>query len=171
MIPKIVKDSVDAYMAARAYAEIIRKNVDKIAEKILAEKQYREHPRLKNSSGKVITKVGDAWRMSDKDHKEFVKLMELSLIEAGYKLEYLTDKRNIYACPARTAERLRCDAEELLINAGAEMIQIPDPYEFSRDLAYAGKEKRQEFIDMICKMVVNQEGYENQFKVGGNREN
>jgi len=154
---------VDAYLMAKAYAELQREKVDAIQRRLLDATEYypdRTLGRRGITKRERITDPKSTWLMSDTDSNKYLTDLRNELTAAGYTIEDIPDQPYwIYTCPALSAETLQIDAERALIHQAGELLNCgPD---FYHRLLCAGLDKLHEFVDLCVKMVVNAPGYKN----------
>lgn len=155
-----VKEAVKAYLMARARAEVIRAEVDKIERAILAEcpltngleQEYGE-PARKITEPKYVYLCTDEVLLADYyaecNHRER---------KAGLKPAEMPDSH----CPALCAEELATQAEWAIETAAAVMLGLPfDGKELNGRLLCMGLDVRHRFIDLIVKLVVNLPDFKN----------
>jgi len=156
-ITPAVKTSVTAYLLARTYAEVKKDRCDTICREILATAEYWTARRegRRSQEPERITEPDDAWRLSDVDHTDYLLYERHKLEEAGYKID--DPPGADYKHPALVARSLQRDAELLLITTTLKMLKIDiPPKAFNNRLLCQpdGLAKRQQFIDLIVKMVL-----------------
>ena len=156
-----VKSAVNAYLMARANAETHRAKVDDIARKLLAEVpiQIKEGLTGRRYPGfDRITEPKYAYLMSDVDAEFYYAEKLHALRKSGYEIEDIPDQPGHYKCPACCAEHLQVQTEWLLIEEAARMINAEKPENFNHrllcDPSGNGLGRRQEFIDLVVKMVL-----------------
>lgn len=154
-----LKSSVNAYVLARAYAETMRERVNEVHREILAECPLYADLRARNGQEEDATQIFESkdlylcsWELGVTD---FYKISNFELRKRGLKPDNMPDDH----CPALVAEHLQTKTEWILIEAGAEAIGQEDPKGFNDKLCCAGMDKRREFIDLLCKFVINAPGY------------
>lgn len=147
--------AVYAYIAARAHAELLREDVDKVDRELLA-----ENP-LPNTAGhghdKWITEPKYTYLCEDEDALErYYAERDARLRAAGLKPDGMPHDY----CPALVAEHEQLKAERLLIKQAGQMLEIEDPEDLSNLLLCQpdGLAKRQEFIDLTASLVVTLNG-------------
>jgi hypothetical protein len=150
---------VDAYLMAKAYAELQREKVDAIQRRLLDATEYFTDGKWEMSPFR-ITRPKDDWLMSDADSHEYLSDLRDALTAEGYTIKATPGEPYwSYKCPALTAESLQNDAERALINLAAELLNAgPDLH---HRLLCAGLDKLHEFVTLCVKMVVNAPGYKN----------
>lgn len=150
------QSAVNAYLMARTLAEATREQVDKIHREILAECPIYDDLTLdgkRTATGRAITKSADLYLSEDEDAcQDFYTEADIRLRRAGIKPANMPQGH----CPALVAEHLQIQTENLLIECALEAMGEP-----KENRAYIYLEKRRRFIDLICGLVVNQEGYKN----------
>ncbi len=160
--PQSVRSAVNAYLMQRAYAETMRQAVDEVHLAILTQcpiyaNRYRgDH----SGTGELILKSGNLYLAAEEDEaevQEFYSEANHRLRECGLKPKGMKDSH----CPALVEEHNRIKTEWLLCECGAEMLGVDDPKNFHNDLLCHGLAKVQEFIDLLCGLVVNEPGYKN----------
>lgn len=170
-IPQSVKSAVDAYMLARTMAESEREKVDAIKRNILETADYWpcDEWSERGIERKPIRDPKHAYLMDEKEWQSYSSDVRYALEMAGYDIKQTekTDPYWSYLCPALCAESVQHDAERLLIRLGAEMLGVEKPGDFNNMLlccfkdGKTGLQHRAEFIDLICKVVVNLPDYKN----------
>lgn len=141
---KALNRPVNALLLAKAYAQCEREKMDKVDLRLLADRVYMDQ----YAEGKRITEPKDTWHMNETDAAHYQKLRQTEIDRMGYKLP--RDH-----CPALVAEYLETQAEWAVVDAAAEFFPGVD-----RDgLLCLGLEKYHQFIDLVCKLVVNAPGY------------
>jgi len=167
MIPKditpAVKSAVNAYLLARANAELHREKVDKIAKKILSTATYYadvKHLSRGRIKSERILEHKDCWLMSEDEGHEYFVDLRYELEQSGYKIEStIGDPEWSYCCPALTAECLQTDTEHLVIDSAAEMLGEDET--FRNKLLCNGFDSYRKFIDLVVGLVVNTPGFKN----------
>ena len=147
---------VNALVLARTVAEIEREKCDKIQRALLADREYfiaERWNRLKTPERVTDPKL--AYLMGETDAAEYYAAMNVAYAAAGYVLEPGN-------CPACMAEYVQTQAEWALIEAAQKW--FPDVDNTRLLCGTGGKgnglETRQEYIDLLVKLVVNFPGYE-----------
>jgi len=173
--PKIspeLRSAVRAHLMARAYAETMRERVNAIYLEILAEAPiYAErHEGRRGSSldGRPILDPQKLYLASEED----MPLVEEAWAEADKRSRAAGIKPDDMPhshCPALVAEALQIKTEWLVIEAGARMMGMEDPEEFNDRLLCLGLEKRKEFLDLLCGLIVNESGFCNPLTVSDAR--
>ena len=169
--PKItqdVKSAVNAYLLARAYAETIRDKVDSIQRKILESAKYYIDPKhlerhRRRKTDERITDPDETWLLSDSEHHDYLIGLKHELIKAGFEIKSIPGKPEYsYFCPALVVEDLQRKTEKIMIDAAAKMLgNEVEAEDFHHGLLCAGLDKYHEFIDLVCKLVVNLPGFQN----------
>ena len=144
--------NVNAYLLARTVAEVEREKCDKIQRALLADREYfiaERWNRLK--APERVTEPKDAYLMGDADAAEYYAALNAAYVAAGYVLE---EPGN---CPALMAEHLQTQAEWALIEAAQEWFPDVDNNRLLCGTGGKGNglETRQEYIDLLVKLVVN----------------
>lgn len=145
-----VKSLVNAYLLQRAFAETLREKVDAVYREILT-----EIPVYADTYGRdrQILKSGDLYLCSDD------VLCEKIYAEGNKRLRALKLKPDDMPdgyCPALVAEDQQVKVETALIDAAGAKIGID-----SHKLLCAGLKTRQEFIDLVVKLVISLPGFKN----------
>lgn len=160
-ITQAVKSSVNAYLLARAHAETHREKVDKIQRNLLNTLEYNVDPKWRKGHRDVgfdrITDPKDTYLMRDDQWADYYEELKHDLIKAGYNIQVRAN--NSYNCPALVAEDLQRTTERLIIESAAEM--LGEKNDLQHTLLCAGLDKYQQFIDLVCKLVVNMPGFKN----------
>lgn len=165
MKPKItqaVKSSVNAYLMARTHAEVHRARVDKIQRFLLNDTPYYANPDLvsRREMPERITDPKNTFLMTDDESADYLTDLKHELIKAGYNIKSIkSEPEHSYQCPALVAESLQNTTERLLIDSAAEMLGETD--DFHLRLLCAGLGKRQQFIDLVVKLVVSMPDFKN----------
>ena len=156
-----VKSSVNAYLMARARAEVMTEKVDAVYEDILTETPlYADLEMRGHDEPFQILKPKDMYLSTDEDFcAEVYAEANKRLREMGLKPDDMPDGH----CPALVAQNLQRDCEWLIIDNAAEMLGY-DGKELHHKLLCAGLEKYHQFIDLVCKLVVNLPDFENPLK-------
>ena len=155
-----VKSAVNAYLMARTYAETIRERVDKIKSTILSECPLSNG--LDQELGlpaKQITDPNHVYLCTDKDLlQDFYQETDKRLREAGYKQDDMSENH----CPALAAEDMQTEVELLLLDLASDMMKMDfDGQELNSRLLCMGMDKRQAFIDLVVRLVVNLPDFKN----------
>ena len=147
---------VNTYIMARAVAEVERETCDAIQRKILAEKEYFVAERFRRlKTPDRVTEPKLAYLMGDADAAEYYAALDAAYKATGYALEPGN-------CPALMAEYVQTQAEWALIEAAQEWFPDIDNNKLLCGTGGKGNglETRQEYIDLLVKLVVNFPGYE-----------
>jgi hypothetical protein len=153
-IAEACEPAVNAYLMAKAYAQLKREEVDGVKLELLMESVYMvtpENERRGRKDERIIEPRYD-WLMSDEDSKDYHANVNHIERERGIKPAEMPDEH----CPALCAEHVQMQAETLLIETAWPMAADDD---CGRNLLYG--EKRARFIELIVKLVINREGYKN----------
>lgn len=143
-----LKSSVRAYLLARTYSEVQTEKIAAIETEILATAKYKTDERwVKRGYADRITDPKHAYLLDDDEFQEYLREKHERLIKLGYKIT------EFGRCPALVAQSLQHKAEALLIDAIGAMMGI-DGFD-----AYG--ERRQQLIDLSCKLVVNLPDFKN----------
>lgn len=138
---------VNDLLIKTARAELNRERVDAIKREILAGGAYFD------SDGKQVFEPRYSWMIADRQWPTFFAACHAGYIEAGYAVEE-------GYCPALIAEHDQTKAEWTLITAAEQFV----PGVTNDRLLCGTKEKngleiRREYLDLLCKIVVNRPGY------------
>jgi len=160
-----VKSAVNAYLLARAHAEIMRNAVDKIQREILKEVPLTngfyetEGRRNRKEAGELITDPDDTWLCTnDAQVEDYYLECDKREREVGIK----PDDMPTTHCPALVAEEIQRKTERLIISNAAEMLHLEfDGEELHHRLIYHGLDKYHEFIDLVEKLVINLPDFKN----------
>lgn len=152
--------AVNAYMMARAFAEVQRAAVDKIERRLLAESEYFADKDTPRADGQRITEPKQSYLMHDDDFKKYASAVRRELEREGYKIKQgnnrdgsLSEDSWNYRCPALVAESLQRQAERVLVEAAASVLNFGEEFTFDK-LVCAGMDKLRAFIDLTCRFVV-----------------
>lgn len=151
-VAKALTANVNALILTRAVAEVERKRVDAITAQVLAEDVYM----AEDHDGKEyrITEPSKAWHMNDADAERFYGKLNAIHLAAGFA------KAADGFCPALVAENLQLEAEWALISAAEEFFPgVTNNQLLCGTEKKGGLEFRQEYIDLLCGLVVNAPGY------------
>lgn len=161
-----VKSAVRAYLLTRAHAETHRERIDAMERDVLTGNgaEYYVADKWKERRGdrpERITEPKHAYLLDDDDFADYHA-------ECQHRIQQLYSRDTLKAmgwkpdyCPALIAEHLQVQTEGLLIEAGAEMLGVDEPEQFNNRLLCCGLEKRKEFIDLLCRLVVNLPDFRN----------
>jgi len=165
-----LKSAVNAYLMARCHAEIMRAEVDKIAEKILTSIKFYGNKYSKRGLDAPdvkfrVLKHKDSWLMNDEDSHDYLTFLRDDILKAGFDAplsEYEPSEpipEWSYLCPALVAESLVVDTEHLIVRCMAEILGT------TFDELWQGLmckyHKYKEFLDLCVKLVVNQPDFKN----------
>ena len=152
-ITPFLKKGVRAYLKTRAYAETMRKAVDKIEREVLQESPLpgpENRPGNRRKYSETITEPNEVYLCEDEEAlKKYYQKVNLREREAGLKPDDMADDY----CPALVAENLQSDIERLVINEMAYI--IGEDRGFFNKLLNAGLTQYQQFIDLTVGLVVN----------------
>ncbi len=169
-ITQALKSSVNAYLLTRCHAEIMRKEVDKIAEKILASMKFYGNKYSKRGLAAPdvrfrILKHKDSWLMNDEDSHDYLTFLRDDILKAGFDAplsEYEPGEPTpewSYKCPALVAESQLVDTEHLIVRCMAEILGTTfNDLWMGLMCAY---HKYKDFLDLCIKLVVNQPDFKN----------
>jgi len=165
-IPESVKSAVNAYLMARAYAEVHREKVDSIQRHLLETAKYYVDPKWKDTRSfqdgiddERITDLKLTYLMSDSESKDYFADLKAALIKAGYEIEDIPGAEGRWKCPALVAESLQRDTERLIIECASDMVNGGE--NFADKLLCFGLERYHRFIDLVVGMVVSMPGFKN----------
>ena len=159
MKPKItditpaIKSSVNAVLMAKAFAQIEREKIDAMDRDILLSDIYLSAPSPQNQEKARITKPQDSWLLCDADAKTYYAVRDFRIKQMGYDLKP-------GHCPALIAESVLSDARHLLVEVAKPVFGVD-----LHDLLRAGMDKYYQYIDLLCKLVVNAPDFENPLKI------
>ena len=163
-----VKSAVNTYLLARAYAEVQREKVDAIERRILQSEVWHEATewsQMLHTEQRRITEPKDTFLLSDQDSKRYLLMVRAELEKAGYEIESTPGSEpHSYFCPALTAEHEQTKAEWLILGHAAKMMKMGfDGQELNSRLLCMknGLEQREQFIDLVVKLVVNAPDFKN----------
>jgi hypothetical protein len=145
---------VNAYLLARTVAEARRDEVDATKRRLLAEGHYftsaKWAPRMPVK--RILSPDGD-WLMDDEQAKGYYAALDAAHKAAGYDLEP-------GHCPALVAEHVQTQAEWALIEAAQKWFpEVTNDRLLCGTKTTGGVETRQQYIDLLVKLVVNAPGY------------
>ncbi len=155
-VTKALKSAVNAYLMARANAEVHRERVSIISRKILQRALYytdtNKFPRLVKER---ITDPELTYLLSDEQASEFLITVKTALLDAGYDIKPIKgEPQHMYTCPALVAEHLQHMTERVLIETAAEILGEDKEFISGLDLDHYHK-----LIDLVVGLVVNLPGY------------
>jgi hypothetical protein len=150
-VAKRLQRFVNIALMARAAAELKREQVDKIHRQILNDNEYLSNTELTKKPVERITNPEWTYLMRDDHFADYHANVQAVHLENGYA------KAAEGFCPALVAETLQTAAENVLIEASSEFFEgITN----EKLLCMAnGLERRQQYIDLLCKLVINAPGY------------
>ena len=150
MKPKItpaLKSAVNAYLMARANAELQREAVDRIEREVLESASYYTETK------KRISDPAKTYQLCDSESRDYLLTLKQALINNGYDIKSIKgEPETHYYCPALVAENLQRMTEKVLVEAAAEMFGFGK--EFEQRLRYK-PDKCEKFIDLAVRLVVN----------------
>jgi len=155
-----VISAVNAYLMARAYAETMKEAVDAVYLEVLTDLPlYTDKaPGRRGGTARQILTQGDMYLSSNEAGiEQTYSEVNHILRERGIKPDDMPDGH----CPYLTADHLQTQAEWLVIDCGAEWLEIENHKDFRHKLLCNGLDKYHQFTDLIVKMVVSQPGYKN----------
>lgn len=147
-----LESPVNVLLCSMAMAQLEREKCDAIQRRVLSEGRYVG----RHCDGRefIVEDPKLAWLMSDHDHKHYWGRVDAEYKRAGYKIE------NYGECPALIAEHLQTQAEWALIEAAEEFFPgVTNDKLLCGTKDKGGLETRQEYIDLMIKLVVNAPGY------------
>jgi hypothetical protein len=146
---------VNAYFMAKTFADIKREEVDNVKREILNTAHYHANPELfdKGRCPERITEPRQDYMLRDDEWDDYFAALKWEL----GKRKIRPDDMDKELCPALIAESTCRDAERLLINEAWRLMGF-ESKEKDPSLKLWG-DKRKEFIDLVCGMVVNRDGY------------
>ena len=143
---------VNNYLMTRALAEIERENIDKIQRRVLKEGQYvgrrRQHDGSWGKDFRIVDPKDTRFMIKGDSEAYYARLHDI-YTSMGYKL------KSVGYCPACIAETLQTEAEWALLAAAEEFF----PEASNDNLLCAGLEVREQYIDLLCRLVVNSPNY------------
>lgn len=154
-----LRPAVDAVLMTMAHAQVMREEVDAIRREILAECPL--------TPGEFALKMGETTPITDP--KDVYLCDDAAQLEDYYAE---CDKRERAArlkpadmtpehCPALVAERVQRDAEHLMLDCFAELIEFEGGGElFRHRLLCRGLDEFNRAKDLCIKIVVNMPGYQ-----------
>jgi len=150
-----MKSSVKAYLMARAYAETMRAAVDEIEREILAEAPLTNDLEVNHGLPAREIREPKYVYLCDDDIllQDYYRETNKRLRAAKLKPNSMPDDH----CPALVAESLQREAEHLVIDTTADMLGEED---FLHRLLCHGMKTYHQFIDLVCKLIVNMPGFE-----------
>jgi len=155
-----VEAAVNAYLLARANAEVKREAVDAVYGEVLAEipmfvdmKFAEDH----EPSGERITDRKLLYLSADEDACKRV-YAEVDVRLRAKRLK--PDDMPVEHCPALVAENFQTECEWAILDASADMLGLEfDGKELNHRLLCLGLEKREAYIDIVVKLVINRPGF------------
>ena len=156
-----LKSSVNAYLMARAMAEVTREKVNEVYQEVL-----QIHPLYEDLDTRA--RKAEPSRIYDPD-KMYLSTDEETCSDVYADADFTLRERNIKPgdmprdhCPALVAECVQRDTEHLIIETAAEMLAFDiEPKEFGNKLLCLGLEKYQEFINLCVGLVVKLPDFKN----------
>ena len=146
LTPELIQ-AVNAYLMAKAYAQVMRERVDAVHREILTECPiYADR-----DEGQQILRSHDLYLCSNE------ALCADFFAEANHRLRKLGIKPADMAdnhCPALVAENLVCKTANFLADVSGRPFGVT-----AHKLLCAGMAKFDEWIELNCKFVVNSPGY------------
>lgn len=147
------KEAVKVCLQARAYAETMRAEVDKVKREVLAATFYSVAPehRTRRDTPEIINDPKLDWLMRMEDFRTYHA--ELNKIERirGIKPADMPDEH----CPALVAEDLQSKAEHAMLDLFGEIMEVPN----FCDMCTTKLDTYREAVDLACKLVVNLPGF------------
>ncbi|MDX9972248.1 MAG: hypothetical protein RBU21_04555 [FCB group bacterium] len=155
-IAEACKPVVNAYLMAKAYAQVKREQVDAVSRRLLAANDYMvaDENRTKDEPPERITEPRYDWLMGSEAFAGYHAKRNTILLETGIKPADMPAEH----CPALVAENLLVKAEWAMLETAWALVVHEGPVDGWKDL-YG--EMRKTFIDLVVKMVVNRPGYKN----------
>lgn len=160
-------DVANALCMARAQAEVLAAEKDKIARNILSTAGYRydEKQTGRRDLTGFIREPKDTFLMSDEDHRDYLLDLKAEMIKAGLKpVDIPGEPPHSYYCPALTAETTVTELQWALVDLMAE--HLGKSGDLRHDLLCAGLDKYNEFIELSMKHIINAPNYK-QVKMEG----
>ena len=158
MVTDDLKQAVSAWLLAKAYSELMTKEVEKIAHRVLiTEIELYNDLDVKHEQAEKtrITLKNDTWLTLDEtEFKRYIEVMDNETRKAGLK----PDDMPLEHCPALVAEHKLVECNWLVLDCAAEMLGIEG--DFKNDLLCLGLEKYHKFIDLCVGLVVNLPDFE-----------
>jgi len=143
-----ITHAVNAYLMAKAYAETMRPRVDAVHREILTERPIFADL----DEGQRILDSGDLYLCSNRELcAEFYAEANRRLRGLGIKPDSMPDNH----CPALVAESLLSQAENALADLSGEPFGLS-----AHRLLCAGLENYHKWVNLVCKLVINSEGYQ-----------
>ncbi len=146
-------DSVAAYLAARAVAEVLRKEINGYKAQVLAEEVWMTESLGEDDPSVQITEPTYDWLMSTADFERYHPRVVALERAAGHDPALLDADK----CPALVAESAQCEAEWAVVDGcGALLVSMGHAH----GAALQGRpgmktEDRQKVIDLACRMVLS----------------
>lgn len=153
---RAIRPNVDTLLLAMAFAQLERERVDKIQRKVLAEEVYLmdEVHCERGREDRRITDPRKAWLMCDADAARYYPKLNAIHLANGF-----ADAAKGF-CPALVAETLQTEAEWALIKAAEEFFPgVTNDRLLCGTEKRGGLETRQNYLDLLIKLVVNHPGY------------
>lgn len=157
-----LRSSVNAYLMARARAEVIGERVEAVYKEVLEiHPLYAdlEAERKGNGEPKRIFESKMMYLSTDEETvKEVYAEANATLLDRGIKPPNMPEDH----CPACVAEVLQTKAEHLIIENAAEMLKVGiDAEQFRHKLLCLGLDEYRRFINLCVGLVVNLPDYKN----------
>ena len=166
--PEAVKTAVNAYLLAQANAETLTEHGESIQRELLATADYYPAAEWVEKYGEDRTPIREpkeVYLMDDDEGNAYFADTRRALEDAGFKIEqsHPEDPYYSYKCPALVAQGIQRTAARCLIICGARWIGVENPEDFPGLLLQQenGLQKRQEFIDLLCRLIVNMPDFRN----------
>jgi hypothetical protein len=142
-IAAALSEPVDAYLKARAFAEVEKERVEKIQKQVLAEGTFYGHHKKRSGEGEHfrVTDPKDSWLMDDADAARYFEILNQIHLAAGF------EKAKDGYCPALVAEHEQTKAERALIDASSQFF----PTVTNETMVY---KLREQWIDTVVKLVL-----------------
>lgn len=158
-ITQDVIDAVTHYLAKRATAEVLREKVNAVEAEVLKDVALFDDLRARHEDREAqrITEPRHTYLSEDEEALDrYYDAVDAALRDAGLKPAEMDRDY----CPALVAEHDQLLAERAILDAAAKMLQMDfDGNELNNrllcDQKGKGLERRQEFLDLVVKLVVN----------------
>lgn len=148
-VAKRLTSNVNALLLARAYAELERERVDEIQRRVLDQMGYEKY------------ELRHTFQLPDTVAKEYYERLNAIHLADGFELAAKG------YCPALCAESLQREAEWALIDAAREFFpEVTNNGLLCGTKDKGGLELRQEYLDLLVGLVVNQPGYRSPLQQG-----
>lgn len=146
-VSRVLEPLVNALLLQTTQAQVDRTRVDAIQRSILAGGAYFD------DSGKQVFEPRHGWTIADRLWPTYHAACHAAYLAAGYEVAE-------GYCPALIAEHDQTKAEWALIEAAEQFFPgVTNDRLLCGSKDKGGLELRREYLDLLCKLVVNRPGY------------